>query len=182
MQAIHIETPRLLIRELLPSDDIGMFEMDNNPEVHRYIGQKPVTHIDQSREAIALVRQQYLDFGIGRWAIMEKATGDFVGWTGFKLMKDKVNHHVDHYDFGYRQQLSKWGQGFGYEAGYAALHYGIRELGLKEIYAMTDVDNKASRGLLEKLGFLFVETFCYDSHPIWREQGQLTTWYQYPEF
>ena len=181
MQAIHIETPRLLIRELLPSDDIGMFQMDNNPEVHRFLGNKHFTQIDQSRENIAFVRQQYADFGIGRWAVIEKATGDFVGWTGFKLMKDKVNNHVDHYDFGYRQQQSKWGQGFGYEAGYASLHFGIQELGLKNIYAMTDVDNNASRRLIEKLGFVFVETFCYDSHPTWREQGQLTTWYKYPE-
>jgi RimJ/RimL family protein N-acetyltransferase len=29
----HIETERLILRELLPTDDEAMFELDSNPEV-----------------------------------------------------------------------------------------------------------------------------------------------------
>ncbi|MCY1487117.1 hypothetical protein D3C87_204390 [compost metagenome] len=61
-----IETERLLLRELLPTDDVGMFELDSNPQVHIYLGNKPVTSIEQVREAIANIRQQYLENGIGR--------------------------------------------------------------------------------------------------------------------
>ena len=40
-----IETERLLLRELISSDDFGMFELDSNPEVHKYLGNKPVKNI-----------------------------------------------------------------------------------------------------------------------------------------
>jgi RimJ/RimL family protein N-acetyltransferase len=174
---IRIETPRLIVRELLPGDEQRMFEMDSNPEVHRYLGNKPYTDIQQSRDNIAFIRRQYAENGIGRWAVVLKDSGDLIGWTGFKLMRDEVNGHVNHYDFGYRHMQQHWGQGYAYEAAKAALDYGIQVLGLRNIYAMTDVENQPSRRLLEKLGFRFVEIFSYDGTPFWRE-GLPVTWYR----
>lgn len=175
----QIETPRLIIRELELQDEAGMYEMDSDPEVHRFLGNNFYKSTAESRANIDIVRQQYLDNGIGRWAVIEKESGEFVGWTGFKLMREKVNGHINHYDFGYRQKRKMWRKGYGFEAGAAALNYGLEKLGLKEVYAMTQVGNVASRGLLEKLGFRFVELFLYDSHPTWQESNAPTTWYAY---
>src|SRR5688572_20999829 len=97
---IFIETPRLILRELLPEDDQAMFELDSNKEVHTYLGNQPLTNIDQSREIIAFIRKQYVDNGIGRWAVIEKSTGEFAGWSGLKLMKELTNDHVNYYDLG----------------------------------------------------------------------------------
>ncbi len=177
---LRIETPRLIIRELLPEDEQGMYEMDSDPEVHTYLGNRPYTDIAQSRENIDFVRQQYIDNGIGRWAVTLKDTGEFVGWTGFKLMTEKVNGHVGHYDFGYRHTRKHWRKGYAYEAAQAALDYGIDVLGIKNIYAMTDVNNAGSRRILEKLGFRLVEIFSYDGSPFW-VVGQPTTWYRLDE-
>ena len=176
---IFIETERLYIRELILSDDKGMFEMDSDPLVHKYVGKKPVETIEQSRDVIDFVVQQYKEFGIGRWAVLEKETNDFVGWTGFKFMKDAVNGHQGHYDFGYRLTRKHWGKGYATESGNASLHYGIDTLKFKDIYGMTDVNNAASRHVLEKLGFKFIETFKYDAEPNWRAKGELTTWYKW---
>ena len=176
---IFIETERLFIRELLAEDAAGMFEMDSDPEVHRYVGSKHLTNIDESRDVIDFVRKQYVADGIGRWAIIEKATNEFVGWTGFKLMREKVNGHVNHYDFGYRLMRRKWGFGFATESGAAALLYGLETLKLAPVFAMTDVDNTASRRVLEKLGFRLAEIFHYDGAPTWRMDGQPTTWYEH---
>ena len=33
-----IETERLILREILHSDADAMFELDSDPEVHRYLG------------------------------------------------------------------------------------------------------------------------------------------------
>jgi RimJ/RimL family protein N-acetyltransferase len=35
---IFAETERLLLRELLPADVDGYFEMDSDPDVHTYLG------------------------------------------------------------------------------------------------------------------------------------------------
>jgi len=179
--SIYIESERLYIRELALSDDQGMFEMDSDPEVHKYLGNKPVETIEQTREVIEFVRQQYKEFGIGRWAVIEKGTDEFVGWTGFKLFTNKVNGHSGHYDFGYRLARRFWGKGYATESGRASLHYGIDTLKLKDIYGMTDVNNRGSRNVLEKLGFELIEIFKYDAEPNWRAEGELTTWYKWVE-
>lgn len=173
-----IETPRVFIRELIPEDEEGMFGMDSDPEVHKYLGGKHIHHRQEARDMINTIRQQYADYGIGRWAVIDKTTNDFLGWTGFKMMVDKVNGHVNHYDFGYRLAQKAWGQGIATEAGKASLEYGLNTLKLKPVYAMTDVANGASRHILEKLGFKFVETFIYDGPLTWLMEDNLeTTWY-----
>jgi ribosomal-protein-alanine N-acetyltransferase len=176
---IFIETPRLYIRELILDDAPGMFGMDSDPEVHKYIGNKPLERIEQTEEVIEYIRSQYKESGIGRWAVIEKATGEFVGWTGHKRMKETVNGHNGHIDYGYRLARKFWGRGYATESGRASLHYGIETLRLKDLYAMTDVNNGASRRILEKLGFKFIEIFMWDGEPTWRKQGEETTWYKW---
>src|SRR5918993_1172509 len=97
-----IETERLILREFLPSDDEGMFELDSNPEVHKYLGENPSHTIEQAREMIANIRQQYAENGIGRWAAIEKETGNFIGWSGLKFIREYENNRIHYYDVGYR--------------------------------------------------------------------------------
>ncbi len=175
---LKIETPRLIIRALLPEDKLGMFELDSNPQVHRFLGNNPVQTVEQINEVIAFVRQQYIDNGIGRWAIIEKQTNEFVGWTGFKLMKEKVNGYFNFIDFGYRLKEKFWGLGYATEAGKAALLYGLEHFHFAPVYGMTDINNHASRNVLEKLGFKLIEVFDYDGMPNWRDPGAKTTWYK----
>ncbi len=167
---IFLETSRLILRELLPSDDQGMFELDSDKDVHKYLGNNPVTTIEQSREIIKTIRQQYINNGIGRWAVVEKSTNNFLGWTGFKLVKELTNNHIDYYDLGYRLIKDYWGKGIATEAAKACLNYGFTELNQKIIYGMTDVNNKASRTVLEKSGLKYKETFSLNGVPhVWFE-------------
>ena len=41
----YIETERLILRDLRDCDLNGMFELDSNPEVHKYLGNKPIKTI-----------------------------------------------------------------------------------------------------------------------------------------
>lgn len=158
---IFTETPRLLLREILISDLDSMFEMDSDPEVHRYLGNKPVTSKAQVESVIAFIRQQYTENGIGRWAMIEKTTHNFVGWTGLKLVKDTVNNRTNFYDLGYRLNRKYWGKGYATEGAIVSIDYGLKELGLKKIIATAHVDNVASNKIITKLGFELVETFRY---------------------
>lgn len=63
---IFVETERLILREILPTDIDGMFELDSDLEVHQYLGNQPITHKQQAVDAINFIRQQYIDHGIGR--------------------------------------------------------------------------------------------------------------------
>jgi ribosomal-protein-alanine N-acetyltransferase len=164
-----IETERLLLRELEPSDDAGMFELDSSAEVHRYLGNKPVTDIEQSREYIRNIRQQYIDNGIGRWAVILKETKEFIGWAGIKLERN-VNGHSEFYDLGYRFIERHWGKGYATESAKAFIDYGFNDMNLKVINAYTSIENKGSQNTLQKCGLQLMNVFTYEGEPeLWYE-------------
>ena len=156
---IFAVTDRLILRDILESDEDGFFELDSNPNVHTYLGRKPVTNIEQSREVIKMVRQQYTDNGIGRWAIIDKSTNEFIGWTGLKLIKETINNHTDFYDLGYRLIEKYWGKGIATETAIATLKYAFETMQLSVVYGMCDIENIASGNVLKKAGLQFIETF-----------------------
>ncbi len=167
---ILFETKRLYLREILTSDAESMFEMDSDAEVYKFLGRKPIRNIGQSKKMIELIREQYKKNGIGRWAIVEKESDSFIGWTGFKLEKENHNGHSDFYDLRFRLLRKFWGKGYITEATKAAIEYAFTELKIPEIYSMTLVSNEKSQHVLKKLGFKLEENFKF--------QGDDITWYQ----
>jgi ribosomal-protein-alanine N-acetyltransferase len=171
---IFAETERLILRELLPTDRNGLFAVDSDPDVNIYLGNNPVKTIEQTDDIIKFIRKQYVDNGIGRWAMIEKSTNNFIGWAGLKLIKELTNNRIDYYDLGYRLNKSYWGKGFATEAAKATLKYGFNTLNLNEIYAITDSKNIASRNVIEKVGLKYKETFIYcDTDHDWFEIQKL---------
>jgi ribosomal-protein-alanine N-acetyltransferase len=158
---IFAETERLILRELIPADAEGMFEMDGDAEVHLYLGNNPVKSIEQSRADIEFIRKQYIENSIGRWAVIEKATGEFVGWSGLKLIKETNNNHSNYYDLGYRFSKRHWGKGYATETAIAARDYGFNVLNLHEIIGIADTNNLGSIHVLEKVGLKRLSIFDY---------------------
>ena len=154
-----MHTERLLLREILPTDLDGMYELDSNPEVHKYLGNQPVRSKAESMFLINYIRQQYIDHGIGRWAIIDRKTQEFIGWTGLKFVTKETNHHKDYYDLGYRLIKSYWGQGIATETAFASLDYAFNTLKIRDVYAMAARDNMASNRILQKTGLKLKETF-----------------------
>lgn len=169
----NIETERLLLRELRPTDIEGMFALDSDPEVHKYLGNKPVKTKEESQKILESVLTQYKERGIGRFAVIEKSSGDFVGWSGLRLNTEyNMNGFTKYYDIGYRLIKRFWGKGYATESGKAALDYAFNVLKLPEIYATTEMGNQASHNALIKLGLHYVEDFYF-------EQEQLNLrWYK----
>ena len=155
------ETERLICREMIPSDVNGMFELDSNPEVHRYLGNKPFKSIAESHERIADIRQQYMVYGIGRWSVILKETGEFIGWSGLKV-EHNINGFENHYDLGYRFIQKHWGKGYATETAKAFVDFGFNEMNLKVINAYTDFDNVGSQKVLENAGLTYVNSFPFD--------------------
>lgn len=160
---IYYETERLILREILPSDDQGMFELDSDPRVHRYLGGKPVQAIEESRAVIEKIRKQYANFGIGRWAVIEKSSGSFIGWSGIKFCTEARNGHDRYYDLGYRFIHSAWGKGYATESSRPAIQHAFKALNAPVLYAEAMKDNAGSRHVLEKLGFEFIQYYMDDT-------------------
>lgn len=165
-----IETERLLLRELLLSDVEGMFELDSNPNVHVFLGNKPVKTKTESLAQIQDIQQQYQDFGTGRWAVILKETGEFIGWSGIKFITKEINNHQNFYEIGYRFIEKHWGKGYATEAGKAFVDYAFNHIKADAIYAYADKGNENSRKILEKIGLQYVNSFAYEEEEeVWYE-------------
>lgn len=165
---MQIETPRLLLRPFRLSDAAANFKMDSNPNVLKYLPIEPHTDIQQSIAVIRNVLQQYDNFGIGRVAVELKATGEFIGWSGFKFHTKTMNNHQNFYELGYRFQEEHWGKGYATEAAKACMQYGFEVLNYDIVYAIAYANHIGSLSVLKKVGFEFVETFM--------EVGELHHW------
>ena len=161
----YIETERLILRELLPTDVDGIFELDSNTTVHEYLGKKPIKTKDKAVEIIQFIRQQYIERGIGRFATIEKSSGNFVGWSGLKLNLDKkeaLNGKRDFYDIGYRFIPRFWGNGYATESSLAVIDFGFKELNIKTICGAADIENVASNKVLQKIGLKYINDFPFE--------------------
>ncbi|WP_316635642.1 GNAT family N-acetyltransferase [uncultured Flavobacterium sp.] len=165
-----IETERLLLRELQLSDVDGMFELDSNPNVHLFVGNKPVKSIEESIGYIKNVQQQYAALGTGRLAVILKETNEFLGWSGIKFITYEINNHKDFYEIGYRFIEKHWGKGYATEAGKASIDYAFNVLKADAVYAYADPGNENSRKILEKLGLQYVNSFEHEE--------ELEVWYE----
>lgn len=169
---IHLETERLIIRDLTEHDLEGIFVLDSDSRVHEFLGQKPITKKEEALKYIKDVQQQYTERGVGRWAIETKDTSEFVGWCGLRLYSDYTfNNHTNFYDIGYRLRPKFWGKGFATEASKECLNYAWNTLQLKTVYGITEQHNEASHRVLLKIGLQYIEDFHYEP------ENMMLRWY-----
>jgi ribosomal-protein-alanine N-acetyltransferase len=167
------DTARLHLRPLTEADTAGMFALDSDPAVHRYlggIGGRLLTDPAESLEMIRFIQAQYQANGIGRWAVLLRETSEFMGWAGLKLVAGPINGRHDFYDLGYRFRPQFWRQGYGYEAAQAWLDHGFQQLKLNQICAYADTENLGSRRILTKIGLREGNAFV--------EDGTRCVWYE----
>jgi RimJ/RimL family protein N-acetyltransferase len=150
---MHLETKRLILRKFEETDFERVFLIDSNPEVMKYIGVPPLSDINESKNIIKMVQQQYRDNGIGRFAVIEKESNLLIGWSGLKFLTQEINGYNNIYELGYRFMPEYWGKGYALESAKASLDYGFNDLNIEIIYAMAHCENEGSNHILRKLGF-----------------------------
>ena len=76
----EIETPRLLLRRLMPSDAPMMYaNWANDPEVTRWLRWTPHKDVAETQELLSAWALLYPNEDYYQWAIVEKATGQVFG-------------------------------------------------------------------------------------------------------
>jgi RimJ/RimL family protein N-acetyltransferase len=119
--------------------------------------------MEEAFDNIAHIRGQYEEFGVGRLAVINKETNQFVGWSGLKFINEETNQHLNYYDVGYRFIKDYWGFGYATESAKAVIEYGFDKLSIKELFAIADFENVKSQHVLEKIGFIKKEIFMYNN-------------------
>ena len=157
-----LETDRLLLREMKLSDAEKLYEMDCNPNVHKYLWNKPITSIEEVYKYIEMAREQYVKNEIGRFVVIEKESNELIGWAGLKYNTVEVNNKINFYDIGYRLNENSWGKGYASEVAFAWLDCGFKTMNLNTIMAAAHAENGASNAILKKIGMKFTEDYWED--------------------
>ncbi len=157
-----LETERLTLRRVLPSDVKEMFELRSNPETMKYIPRPLVTNYDEALAHIKMMEDKIeTNEGIN-WAITLKGDDKMLGVIGHYRIKP------EHYraEVGYMILPEYHGKGITTEAVQCVVDYGFNTMQLHSIEGVIDPENEASQRVLQKCGFVkeahFKENEFYD--------------------
>jgi [ribosomal protein S5]-alanine N-acetyltransferase len=143
-----IETARLIAEPIGPSHHDELCALLGDERVGATLG-GPATPARVSALITAHAAQwERHGFGLMLWR--EQATGAAIARGGLQ------HTHVggrDEVEAGWAVMADRWGEGFATELGAASVAFGFERLGLTEIVAFTMPTNRASRRVIEKLGF-----------------------------
>ncbi|NML62644.1 GNAT family N-acetyltransferase [Massilia sp. RP-1-19] len=145
-----ISTTRLTLRPPCRGDEDALFALHSDAEVMRYFSEPPWTDPERATrqvddDAAAFERGDYV-----RFAIVLNETQHLIGnCTLFALHRQNRRAEI-----GYALQRQHWGKGYMNEALSALLAHCFDDLDLNRLEADIDPRNAASRGCLERLGFV----------------------------
>ncbi|WBB78915.1 GNAT family N-acetyltransferase [Micromonospora sp. WMMD882] len=153
-----LDTGRLRLRRFTPADLDHLVELDADPEVMRYLTNgRPTPATVVRDELLPRVLAEYdRTPGLGRWAAVSRADGDFLGW--FALDPPPGDDPTEA-ELGYRLRRAAWGRGLATEGARALVRYAFDQLGLRRVRAETMAVNVRSRRVLERAGLRLVRTF-----------------------
>ncbi|HDR4708802.1 TPA: GNAT family N-acetyltransferase [Bacillus paranthracis] len=148
---IVLETERLVLRWFHLKDAPFILELVNDPAWIQFIGNKGVRTLEDATNYIVNGPiDMYNKLGFGLYLVERKEDLTPLGMCG--LIKRDSLEDVD-IGFAFLEEFRS--NGYGYESASAVIDYGVQNLGLKRIVAITTIDNIHSGKLLEKVGLQF---------------------------
>jgi RimJ/RimL family protein N-acetyltransferase len=152
--AVIAETDRIVLRPWRPDEADRFFDMHRRMEVARWIGGRPMADLSEAESLIQRTLDRLAaDPRFGAWAVIERATGVPAGTVLLKPLPDGDGE----IEIGWHLHPDSWGRGLATEAAHPLLARGF-ELGLEEIWAVTDPKNQRSAHVCEKLGMRLLGT------------------------
>jgi RimJ/RimL family protein N-acetyltransferase len=144
----RIETQRLVLRSMRPSDIDALLLIFTDPKVMASFGGELFT-----REQMGRWLQRNLDhqdeFGYGLFSVIHKETSLLIGDCGLEQMDVEG---VVAAELGYDLRSDYWNQGLATEAAMAVRDYAFNVLQLPQLISLIRLGNEASRRVAEKVG------------------------------
>ncbi len=170
----ELETPRLRLRPLFTSDVPALAEILADPEVMRH-SLRGVCDEMATRVFLDWCFDCYITHRTGPLAMVERDSGDFVGFCG--VSPEKVKGVIE-LNLGYRLARRHWGMGLATEAAVAVLAHAFGDRQFDSIIAIVEQMHAASLRVVEKAGFDSFEALEYHKRPVRLYRMQREQWQQ----
>lgn len=143
-----LNSPRLRLRQIEPTDIGNVYQGLSNPEVIKYYGVN-FDSLEATEEQMVWFRDLEQN-GTGIWwAICSPDNRAFYGAGGFNNLSKQHRKA----EIGFWLLPEFWGQGFMQEAFPLICDFGFMHLQLNRIEGFVDSDNQNCKRVVEKLGF-----------------------------
>ena len=173
MAEIIAETERLRLRTWDEADGDAFYAVMNNAPVMRYLGGL------QTPEEWAWVVERVVgyqrDLGYTFWIVERRVDCELLGWCGLKQINYPGAPNPGDMEIGWRFRESAWGQGIAREAAAASLDLAFGRFAAPFVVAVTFDANRASWGLMERLGMRYVPGLDFDD-PRFADLGPTKQW------
>ena len=115
-----------------------------------------------AEERAAAYRAAWQADGVSKWLAYDRGTGGMVGRGGLS----RVNlGGRDRLEVGWTVRADLWGNGYATEIGRAGLEFAWDDCGGAEVVAFTEVHNRRSRAVMERLGMSYAGPFDHHGEP-----------------
>jgi RimJ/RimL family protein N-acetyltransferase len=153
------ETARLRLREWGEGDADAFYAVMNHEPVMRWLGGTQTREEwQQNYERIAGFSRE---FGHTFWIVERLSDGEMLGFCGLKRVNAPGASCTGEHEVGWRLRESAWGQGIAKEAAIASLDLAFGRFAAPHVVALTVPGNRASWGLMERLGMTRREDLDY---------------------
>lgn len=142
-----IETPRLRLRPLEPSDLHFLTDLLGDALVMRHFGR--TFSADDSRAWLDRQRARYAAVGYGYWLAEERGSGRPVGQAG--VLATTVGDAAPEPALGYILARHAWGRGYATEAAAACCAWAFRDLAPPRVITLIRPENTESVRVAERL-------------------------------
>ena len=129
----------------------GLFRLNSDPAVMRYITGKPLS-LEETEQTLAKIKQRWNDFGFSWWAFIELSSNEVIGAGCIQHLAQARENPLE---VGWRLRPDKWHQGFATEAARAMLEFAFSTLNAPLLYAVCHTENPASAKVMERLGMQY---------------------------
>ena len=146
-------TKRLRLRPIDAIDAAALAELYRDPGIAQWFG---VWSDEQVRAWAAGQARGWRTNGVGKWMAYDRRTGELVGRGGLSLADVDGERRLE---VGWAVRQALWGRGYATEIGHAGITFARDRLAAGEVVAFTEVHNRASRAVMQKLGMAFVREF-----------------------
>ena len=147
----QLETKRLILRKILPSDSSDVYDYSSRKEVPEFLLWYPHPNIEYSERYTEQLQEQYRAGDFYDWGVVLKSNEKMIGTCGFTSFDIQNNRG----EIGYVLNPDYCGSGYATEAVNEVMSFGFNKLNLNRIEAKYMIGNDRSRKLMERCGMKF---------------------------
>ena len=146
----EIVSERLLLRPIEVDRAKALHSLWTDERVRRFLWDGETIPFERTRAIVEKSLILFEESGFGIWGVCDRSSKELLGFAGYWPFRTPPSIELL---FGVAPE--HWNRGIATESSRCVIRYGFEELGFQSVEASTDLANKASVRVLEKLGFLF---------------------------